>query len=503
MLTGSFIDSCFSLLLNQKTKIRRNKSLFRDVRDIITFCESQQSLKVPIDLEVKLELLKEVCRLLLEDRTVPNVIDSISFTEKFSQYRKELLEFVNEDLKDHQVQDIVNQVRMRKKINALFENQDQIAVVLDSIKDWSFTSIDELVDTYEGTVKKMYSNLVESNRAVTIESAGSLDLRKDDFEPVVEMIKQKYQRENRIPTGFPLFDQDVMGGGYEKSRLYVYGGGSGAGKSTMLNNTIYLSALTQRQTTLNQRIRGVDETDKVYIYVTMENTLEESLMRTYQPMFDITTTQLLSEIGQQKSTKEAAELIAGKISNQLQRNGANILMKYFPPKSISPVDLMGVIDDAIEEYGKESICGMFIDYLDLLNTDVASDLYRLELGNVTLSLKSIAVHYNIPIVTATQLGRSAYKIEDAGQLAVEQISESIKKVEHADFVMLLGKDPTEKNIVHGKVVKNRSGESNVAFDFRVDFSKYKFMTASKINKKKSDSTTENSCTSGFKGLGVV
>jgi replicative DNA helicase len=500
LLTGTFIDSCFSLLLNQKTKIRRNKSLYKDINDIITFCESQQTLKVPIDLEVKLDLLKEVCKLLIEGRTVPNIIDSVSFTEKFSQYRQELLEFVKEDLKEHQIQDIIDQVRMRKKINALLQNQDQISVILDSVKDWSFTSMDELVSNYEGTVKKMYSNLVESNRAVQIEAASSLDFIKDDFEPVVEMIKTKYKPENRIPTGFPLFDKDIMGGGYERSRLYIYGGGGGAGKSTMLNNTIYLSAQQPRLLSIDGEVREVGTTDKVYIYITLENSLEEALMRTYQPMFDRTSAQMLTEIGKHKTTKGAATEIASKIGNQLKKNGANIIMKFFPGKTVSAIDLMGVVDDAIEEYGKESICGLFIDYLDLLLPDVKSDLYRLELGNVTLSLKTLAVHYNIPVVTATQLGRSAYEIQQSDQLGVQQISESIKKVEHSDFVMLLGKDPHDKHLVHGKVVKNRSGESNVSFDFAVDFAKYKFENGVRIaNPKKPDSTTENSCSSSFYG----
>jgi replicative DNA helicase len=159
---------------------------------------------------------------------------------------------------------------------------------------------------------------------------------------------------------------------------------------------------------------------------------------------------------------------------------------------------MGVLDDVIDKYGKDAIAGLYIDYLDLLKTDMRYDIYRMELGHITLSLKTLAVQYNIPVITATQLGRSAYKISDSRDLGVDQISESIKKVEHADFVGLLAKDPVDENLVHGKIGKNRSGKSNVAIDFKVDFSRFKYVTASNVSiRVESDDTkkssSKNSC----------
>jgi len=160
-------------------------------------------------------------------------------------------------------------------------------------------------------------------------------------------------------------------------------------------------------------------------------------------------------------------------------------MKYFPATTISSLDLMGVVDDVMEEYGHENIAGLYIDYLDLLKTDTRYDIYRLELGHITLALKTLAVQFNIPVITGTQLGRSAYKINQSSDLGVDQISESIKKVEHADFVGLLAKDPIDDFLVHGKIGKNRSGKSNVSIDFKVDFSRFKFISATKSARRDS------------------
>jgi len=494
LITESFINSCFSIILNKNARIKRNKSLYRDIKDVLAFSEKHETIDIPIGLKSKLDCLTEICNLLINDRSLDSVLDSISFSENFKQHRDFLDTKINEPLKDQVFQDILKQIRLRKKIDALFANYDQLNTVLDSIKDGSFDSIDNLIEDYEVTIKTLYSNLMEANRSITIEAAASLDLVKDEFNNVVDMILTKYDRSNKTPTGFSLLDNEVLIGGYEPSRLYVWGGGSGAGKSTMLNNTIIKSA--QVHPVLideNAPVPKDGEINRVYVYITMENTIEEALMRTYQPLFDRTIAQMLSDITHGVDIKK-------KISDELIRNGCTIVMKYFPAMTISSIDLMGVLDDVIEQYGKEKIAGLYVDYLDLLRTDTRYDMYRLELGHITLALKTLAVHYNIPVVTATQLGRSAYKIDDSRLLGVEQISESIKKVEHADFVGLIAKDPIDNNLVHGKIGKNRAGKSNYSFDFKVDFSRFKFEQAIPLsNTNQRDLSDKNE----FEGIDVI
>lgn len=495
MITESFLNSCFSLLLNKNSKIRRSKALYRDILEILDFSESKETLDVPLVVKTKLDCLRKIIDLLIGDKTVQNILDSISLTEKFKQHLDFLDIRINEELSDHVFQDILRQVRLRQKINALFSNYDELSHVLDSIKDGSFDSIDDLVDDYEVTIKKLYSNMVETNRTVTIQAAASLDLAKDDYAPVIEMIKKKYERTSKTPSGFKMMDNNILIGGYEPSRLYIYGGASGSGKSTILNNTIIKSATMPLQMTADSQIAKAGEINKVYVYVTCENTIEEALMRTYMPMFSRTTKDLLNEIGRGVNIQQ-------QVMKQLANSGATIIMKYFPAMTIGAVDLMTVLDDAINEYGKDRIAGLYIDYLDLLKADTRYDLYRIELGHITLSLKTLAVQYNIPIITGTQLGRTAYKITDSRDLGVEMISESIKKVEHADFVMLLAKDPHDDTLVHGKIGKNRSGKSNVSVDFKVDFERFLFIQdMTPTNPVKPDATTKKSdATFQFTGM---
>jgi replicative DNA helicase len=496
MITDFFLNSCFSLILTDNPKIRRDKTLFRDILSILQYYENKEKIDIPLAVKNKTQCLQQICTMFLENKQIDSILDSVTFSEKFKQYRGFLEQKSKEKLNDITLDSLVRQVRLRKKVNFLFSNYDEMETLLESIKDGSFDSIDNLVEDYEVVVKKMYSNLAESNRIINIESVSSIDLTKDDYNSVIETFIKKYDRSNSTSTGFKTLDNGVLHGGFEPSRLYLVAGGSGSGKSTLINNMIIRSAL---QPTLvrndNMDLTNKDGINKVYIYITLENTIEESLiMRTYQPLFNKTTTEAVQDIA-------AKVNIQSRIKDELRKNGATIIMKYFPAMSISAVDLAMVIDDAIMEYGKDAIKGIYVDYLDLLSVDTKYDMYRLELGHITLSLKVLAVEYNIPVITATQLGRSAYRIDGAEKLNVDQVGESIKKIEHSDFVCLLGKDVSDDSIVHMRVGKNRSGKSNVSLKFKVDFNKYKFINLSFSSMGKNEDTGDM-ISLGKRGKGI-
>lgn len=497
MITESFLNSCFTLILNKKSRIKKTKALYRDILEVIQFTNKKDSLDIPLQVKSKLECLLTVCNLLIDEKTIDSVLDSISFSEKFDKFGDFLDTKINEDLSEATFQDIVKQIRLRKKVTSLFQNFDQFSKVIEKIKDGTFDSLDDLIEDYEVTIKILFSNLMESNRSTAIEAAASLDLVKDKYDSVISMIVKKYNRCNKTPTGFEFLDNTATYGGYEPSRLYVFGGGSGAGKSTFINNTILWSAISTPN--INEPgsippVQGV--VSRVYIYVTLENTIEEALMRTYQPLFDIGSVEMLHQITSGVNIRE-------KLNKVLLDHGSTIIMKYFPAATISCVDLMGVIDEAKEAYPNATIAGLYVDYLDLLKTETKYDIYRLELGHITLSLKSLAVQYNIPIITGTQLNRPAYAVKESRELGVEMISESIKKVEHADFVALLTKDPINDTIVHGKIAKNRGGKGNLSIDFKVDFSRFKFVTTTQMsNYEKSDKIKDGTLKSAFGGLTI-
>ena len=495
MLSEAFLNSCFLVIFNEKSKVRKDKTLYRDILEILDFCQKRETIDIPLTVKNKVDCLSKVCKFKLDGKSDENVIDSVTFGEKYKSLKDFLETSKSRHVTDEIIADNVKQVRIRRKMNYLLANYDQISSFLDMVKDGNFDSVDDIVGDYETVVKQLYSNLMESNRAIAIEASSSVDLAKDDLKYVLNLIQSKYASRNTIPTGYRIFDNDVFNGGFEASRLYIVAGGTGAGKSTLLNNFIANSATIPRTLKIDGAEPKSDLT-KVYIYITLENTIEEAFLRTYMPLFGKTIPQVLTEI-------QGGVNIKDRILKELKKTNSTIVMRYFPGHSISPVDVMMVIDDVISEYSQESIQAVYVDYLDLLRSDRQRyDLYRIELSDIALSLKNIAVEYNIPVITATQLGRSAYRIYSPSELGLEQVAESIKKAEHADCVILLSRDPIDEEVVHMKIGKNRSGKANVSLDFKVNFGLYKFIAGTRVSSStKTDTTKDN--LAGFGGLSGV
>ena len=493
MITESFLNSCFSIVLGNTDKVKKNATLFRDILSVLSFYDKQKNVEIPVSIKPKIECLKKVCELSIDGKIEENVIDSVSLTSKYTQLHDFLDDKFKEELKDIKVEDIIKQIRLRKKLISLLSNYDSLTEFLETIKDGTFDSTDDIVEDYEVMVKELYSNMMNESRGVSLESTASLDLLNDDYTYALQMIQKKYERKNSIPTGYRIFDNEVLNGGFEPSRLYIFGGSPGSGKSTLINNFIVNSATKNVTFDLDSTPPKEGEVQNVYIYITLENTIEESLLRTYQPMFGRRINDVLQEISSGVDIKKM-------IVDQLKKTNSTIIMKYFPAMSISVLDIMAVCDDVISQHGQGCIKGLYVDYLDLLKADTKYDMYRLELGHITLSLKRLAVDYNIPVIVPTQLGRGSYRVKESRDLNLDLISEAVKKVEHADFVGLMAKDPNNDKLVLCRVGKNRSGKSNVNIEFKVDFDMFKFIEGTKSSN--SDKTNILSVDkTGFSGLG--
>lgn len=476
MITEGFINSCFSLIFS-KSNIRKDKTLYRDIISVIDFNKNKkEQLDIPIVIKNKVECLSKVCSLKLDDKTDNSVIDSLSFSEKYSQIIAMLELKRRDELKDSVALDFVKQIRLRKKLNSLLENYDQLYKVVESVQDSSFESIDDLVINYENTIKLMYSKVIEQNRIASIEATSSLDLVKDDFTPMLNKIIEKYSRKNTTPSGYSILDDHVFNGGFERSRLYIFAGTAGAGKSTLMGNLIVNSARMD-SFSYDQEENEKDEINKVYVYITLENTIEEAFMRIYQSLYNKKTHQVLQDIVNGVDIKKM-------IVDEFRKNNATVILKYFKPKTMSCTDLMVVLDDVIEEYGQSAIKGLYVDYLDVLRNDIRYDVSWMEIGEIALSMKLLAVDYNIPIITPTHLDRSAYNAENIKSITLGNMAKSIQKVEHADCICVQVPDQFDTNIVHMKFLKNRSGKSNIAIDFRVDFNYFKFISGFRADGEK-------------------
>ena len=479
MLTEQFLNSCLTIVLNRRIDDKTILYATKDIGEIITFYRKKEKAEIPVIVKNKLDCLEELCKLRSDGVSPDNALDSLSEGERF----KHLLDFLEvkleEEVSDEVLKDNIEQIKLRLKSTEVFSNYDELSFYIESVKNGSYNSINELTGKYEEFVKGMYANLMKIKRTEDIEKSSTFDLCNDSYSSVIELIKKKYSRDNTIPCGFDIFDNNILNGGFEKSRLYIFAGGSGSGKSTLLTNFIERGCLKVANDLDKKEDKGV------YLYITLENQVDETFMRIYQSMFEKSTNDMLRDLSQNDSD-EIKILTMDKIMGDKKRP---VVVKYYPKFSLTPVDISMIIDEVEASKGME-VKIVFLDYLDLLRADQTMgknyDLYRLELSHITSALKDIAVAHNVPIVTLSQLGREVYqKNPDSKELNMGMMSEAIKKVEHADFICLMSKDKSSDDIVFMNVAKNRGGRANISIEFTVNFKMYKFLTAAEIaNKEK-------------------
>jgi len=450
MVTNNFLDLCITVLACQ-SKIKKDKILYRDIRDIISSSLEYHKDDVPIQQINKISFIYKYCDLKLKGKTNETVIDSLSNIDKFKNVIDYFEVKKEQELSDTELLDIVNQVRLRKKLNFVISNYDKLENLITSVNGSSPKSLDEVVQDFETTIKMLYTSIIEQNKLLSIESSSSLDLVKDDYDNVLKKIIEKYDRSNVTPTGFQILDDEILNGGFEPSRLYILAGSAGSGKSTLLCNFICNS------------MQMMDKKEKnIFLYITLENTIEESFVRIYQSLFMKTSEEVLNDISNGVDIK-------GKLSDELNKTNSTIIMKYFTPKSISPTDIMMTLDELKEEYPECKIKGLYLDYLDLLCSDFKFEINWQEIGQIALSLKALAVEHCIPVITPTHLNSTSYNSQGS-DLNLSQISKSVQKVEHSDFMILMIKDPNDDSLVKIKIGKNRNGQSGRSLDFKVDFS---------------------------------
>ena len=246
MITDSFMNVCFSAIfckLPEDSNIRRDTSLYRDVIQILEFFEDKETVGIRLTSKTKLECLKRVCELKIEGKGNDAVIDSLtSFGKKFASLKDFLESKVSEELDAKEIIKNLDQIKLHKKALSMFSNYDELVRIVELIKVGNFEAIEDLVSNYEDNIKRLYINVMEHHRTADIEASASLDFIEDDHTPILQEIVNKYSRKNKVSAGFKVFNNEVLNGGFETERLYIFGGGTSAGKSTLLNNIIINSA---------------------------------------------------------------------------------------------------------------------------------------------------------------------------------------------------------------------------------------------------------------------
>lgn len=207
----------------------------------------------------------------------------------------------------------------------------------------------------------------------------------------------------KLVTGMQGFNA-LLGGGFQKTKLYCMFGMSGEGKTVTLVNLLY------QIWKYNKGFKCKDPTKKpCIVLLTMENLVIEYICS----LFHVITRG--GNIRDCSSAEACLEEFKSRKFEYKDIGDIEIVIDYKPVNTVDTRYMYQLVEE-LEEEGFETIC-FIMDYLMRIRpSEFTHDLYT-DLGTIANDFKTFAILKDIPFITASQLNREAAKIIDEGRNA--------------------------------------------------------------------------------------
>lgn len=248
---------------------------------------------------------------------------------------------------------------------------------------------------------------IEQNIKEAISVALNRNLGLDYFVNPEERLARMLQFNAVMPMGYKELDK-LLNGGVSRKELLLFMAGSGVGKSIMMSN-LAINFLFQK---LN------------VVYITLE--LAEDVVA---KRFDTMITGISQREIFEKMSKVQADL------EQLQPTMGKLFIKRMPESTTNANHIRAYLKEFEMAHGflpDVIVC----DYMDLLtsNQKISAENLFVKDKYVAEELRSIANEYDLLMVSASQMNRSAIKADDIDQ---SNIAGGISKINTCDNLIAI------------------------------------------------------------------
>lgn len=371
-------------------------------------------------------------------------VQNIYNADNFDRSLKESAKFIKDHVDQHKTMPTLEQIKAVS------------GVQFEPVPDLNENHYDWFMTEFESFTKKQ-----ELERAI-LKAADMIE--KGEFDPVEKLIKDAVQisltkdmgtdyfadprarllkiksNNGQVTTGWPTLDKRLFGG-MNRGELNIFAGGSGSGKSLFMQN-IAINWITQG-------LNGV--------FLTLELSEELCAMRMDSMVANVSTREIFKDL----DTLEMKIKMAGKKSGSLR-------IKYMPAQS-NVNQIRAYLKELEVQTGRRADFIM-VDYLDLVMPVSAkvspNDLFVKD-KYVSEELRNLAKEFNILMITASQLNRSA--VEEI-EFDHSHISGGISKINTADnvFGIFTSRAMRERGRYQIQLMKTRSS-SGVGMKVDLDF----------------------------------
>ena len=327
MITEQFVNTCCRLIISDNKSIPPN--IISDINDIVSTIKDND---IPLIFRKKYQLLTTMVSLKTNDPNVESnvLIDSVLTTGYFKDIESYIEGIIKLPLTDTQIKQCIDSISKRKSLLSISKNGEVIEKFLEKLKVNGFKDVDSATSEWQGIIGNVHTDIINKERAKNLHNITSLDLLNDDYEPVINQIKLSYSGVNSISTGYDSLDCHMYGG-FAPSRLYMFCAPSGGGKSVMLINLV--------KNAVDRNLQRNDDRRAIYIYVSLENLIDESLIRLYSCLSNKTTESIINNYDEERY------LIPKTIKSWLNDNNSDIKFLYMKPQYTNCFDIMSEVND--------------------------------------------------------------------------------------------------------------------------------------------------------------
>ena len=264
------------------------------------------------------------------------------------------------------------------------------------------------------------------------------------FDEIETHIDNLLTETNHLSTGIEWLDE-LLGGGFlqEGRSMYIFAGETNVGKSIFLHN---------------MAVNIMKQNKKVILF-----SLEMS-----EQMYNIRITSTISELDNNTLKDNVEGIRDGAMRFKMMRPDAGLIVKEYPPNSITPAILKTYTKQIIstKKFKPDAIV---VDYLNLLTSDGNNSYEKIK--NISEQLRALSYEFQCPVITATQLNRTGYsgagsssqaQVYDQRGPGMSSVSESYGTGATADAVVGLFRTDQDKedNAIHVNIMKNRFGSNH-------------------------------------------
>lgn len=367
----------------------------------------------------RLKLLKVVCTAICEKHIKDDSVLRTYIVDNLEDAERILNEvnFERNQLIDSECKLMNDAINERLQYIYIYQVKDDIINTLNDIDSVGFTSYYDVINTLKGKLSNLMIKL--QNVSASDELIRSFNFSGDQYIELLTKIVDKAKKPTTVlQTGIRQLNA-ILSPGFQSGRLYTFLGGTGRFKSGTLWN------ITDQLRQFNPQIIPVENgMRKTILFITMENTIYETIIRLFDMYSD-------GEDIKDMEVEDVAQILREKGHFEFtDDDGIDIEMRYYADLEIATSNIYTLIQE-LADCGKKVIA-VVLDYILKINS--AKEHYgdeRLRISYAGRELKALAQYFDIPVITAMQINREGNSILEA---AMQENKEDIGRFIGASFV---------------------------------------------------------------------